>query len=114
MEGPKKQLFKHWARPIFLQYEYLYNYRHNYYDDYIDYLDKRARGLDVRPPPPQTWAERALRTKVRDPYPYTSTLRYPRLSPDTAALLNTPHVSNTWHSVHSKDFYNRKYKSILF
>lgn len=49
--------------PKFLQYNYMYNYRQNYYDDVIDYLDRRARGMPGDPPKPQYWAERVLRTE---------------------------------------------------
>nr|CAH17702.1 flightin [Lethocerus indicus]CAI46902.1 flightin [Lethocerus indicus] len=111
---PKKMIFnKHWARPTFLQYDYLYNYRHSYYDDYIDFLDRRLKGDNVEPPRPQTWAERALRTYTRNNYAQTLSLR-PKPSEKDAALLNTIHMANTWHSIHSKDYYNRKYKSILY
>lgn len=40
----------------------MYDYRHNYYDDVIDYLDKKDRGIKSDIPKPQTWAERVLRT----------------------------------------------------
>lgn len=49
-------------RPRFLQYNYMYDYRLNYYDDVIDYLDKKDRGIKSDIPKPQTWAERVLRT----------------------------------------------------
>ncbi|XP_014285855.1 flightin isoform X2 [Halyomorpha halys] len=111
---PKKQLNKHWARPRFLQYDYLYHYMHNYYDDYIEYLDNRMKGYEVERPRPQTWAERALRTYTRNTYPHSVTYKLPRPQHPDAALLNAPHWANTWHSEHSKDFYNRKYKAILF
>lgn len=51
------------SSPKFLQYNYMYNYRQNYYDDVIDYLDRRARGMPGDPPKPQYWAERVLRTE---------------------------------------------------
>lgn len=54
--------FTHWSRPTSLNYEYIYLYRKNYYDDVIDYLDQRTRGVERELPKPQTWAERALRT----------------------------------------------------
>ncbi|BES98293.1 Hypothetical protein NTJ_11108 [Nesidiocoris tenuis] len=113
--GPRKKLNNHWARPIFLQYEYLYNYYHNYYDDYIEYLDRRMRGLEPpEKPRPQTWAERALRTYTRNYYPQSTTYRLPRREDENTALLHTPHWANTWRSTHSKDYYNRKYEAILF
>lgn len=49
-------------RPKFLQYKYMYNYRTNYYDDVIDYLDKKQIGVPRDIPRAQTWAERVLRT----------------------------------------------------
>lgn len=49
-------------RPRFLQYNYMYDYRLNYYDDVIDYIDKKDRGIKAELPKPQTWAERVLRT----------------------------------------------------
>ncbi|KAK3907708.1 Flightin [Frankliniella fusca] len=64
--------FTHWSRPTSLAYEYIYLYRKNYYDDVIDYLDKRTRGIEREIPRPQTWAERALRT-------YTSPSPPPRM-----------------------------------
>lgn len=48
-------------RPRFLQYNYMYDYRLNYYDDVIDYIDKKDRGIKADLPKPQTWAERVLR-----------------------------------------------------
>ncbi|CAB3225200.1 unnamed protein product [Arctia plantaginis] len=59
---PKKLVFKHWIRPRCLQYGYLYDYQHNYYNDVINYLDRRNKGLPVERPRAQTWGERALRT----------------------------------------------------
>lgn len=53
------------ARPQFLQYRYMYDYRTNYYNDVIDYLDKRSRGQKVEVPRAQTWAERVLRTHTK-------------------------------------------------
>jgi len=51
------------CRPKFLQYKYMYNYRTNYYDDVIDYIDKKQTGVTREIPRPQTWAERVLRTR---------------------------------------------------
>lgn len=53
---------RNFYRPRFLQYNYMYDYRLNYYDDVIDYLDKKDRGIKSEIPKPQTWAERVLRT----------------------------------------------------
>lgn len=43
----------------------MYDYRTNYYDDVINYLDKRSRGAKVEVPRAQTWAERVLRTHTK-------------------------------------------------
>lgn len=43
----------------------MYDYRHNYYDDVIDYLDQRQKGLNREIPRAQSWAERVLRTNNR-------------------------------------------------
>ncbi|XP_030031840.1 flightin isoform X2 [Manduca sexta] len=70
---PRRLVFKHWIRPKFLQYNYLYDYRKSYYDDQISYLDKRNKGLPVEIPRAQTWAERALRTYLANtPATYTA------------------------------------------
>jgi len=57
LDPDRLMLCKHWIRPKFLQYKYLYDYRTNYYNDVIDFLDKRQRGLSREIPRPQTWAE---------------------------------------------------------
>lgn len=72
----KLVLNKHWVRPKFLQYNYMYNYRQNYYDDVIDYLDRRARGMPGDIPRPQYWAERVLRTERKAPKSVESMYNY--------------------------------------
>lgn len=49
-------------RPKFSQYRYLEDYRYNYYDDVLDFLDKRSKGISRDIPRPQYWAERVIRT----------------------------------------------------
>ncbi|XP_063920532.1 flightin [Zophobas morio] len=109
LDPNKLLLFKHWIRPKFLQYKYLYDYRHNYYDDIIDYLDKRQRGFRREIPHPQTWAERTLRT-------YSSQLNkiesFRRLVDDTKLVTETK-ISGAFHLYHSKNYINRRYSSIL-
>ncbi|XP_063701093.1 flightin-like isoform X2 [Culicoides brevitarsis] len=56
------KIFKHWVRPRISQYRYLDDYRYNYYDDVLDYLDKRQKGISRDIPRPQYWAERVIRT----------------------------------------------------
>lgn len=43
----------------------MYDYRTNYYNDVIEYLDKRAKGVNCEIPRAQTWAERVLRTHTK-------------------------------------------------
>lgn len=98
------------SRPRFLQYNYLYNYRHNYYDDVIDYLDKRQRGLSRDVPRAQTWAERVLRSynnkRNREEY-------FKKLSEDTK-LLSYSKTSGSFFHYHSKQYVNRRYSSLLY
>ncbi|XP_024080920.1 flightin isoform X2 [Cimex lectularius] len=108
-----RKLNQHWARPVFLQYNYLYKYYHNYYDDYIDYMDSRMRGLVRDKPRPQTWAERALRTYARDTYSSSTMHRLPRYQHSNSTMHYSSFQANTWRREFSKDYCNRKYKSIL-
>lgn len=96
--------------PVRLQYAYLYDYRHNYYDDVIDYLDKRQRGIHRSIPTAQTWAERALRTyNVRN----KTTEDFHKREQDIT-LLSDIRTSSRFYRYHSKDYYTTKYMSILW
>lgn len=101
------QLYKHWVRPKFLQYNYMYNYRTNYYDDVIDYLDKRNRGYNREIPRPQTWAERVLRTNQS----YHSESKFEKK--EDHHLIQTIASSIKTHNYHTKAYINRKYSSVL-
>ena len=108
LDPDKLLLFKHWIRPKFLQYKYLYDYRHNYYDDVIDYLDKRQRGLRRDIPRAQTWAERALRTynsKINKTQSFKQALE------DTKLVTKTK-LSGTFQSYHTREYINRRYFSL--
>ncbi|KAF5292111.1 hypothetical protein FQA39_LY14066 [Lamprigera yunnana] len=108
LDPDKLLIFKHWIRPKFLQYNYLYDYRHNYYDDVIDYLDKRQRGLNRDIPRAQTWAERALRT-------YTNKTKlddYYRKTEDDLKLVTNSKLSGSFYHFHSKRYVYKKYFSI--
>ncbi|XP_070501898.1 flightin isoform X2 [Chironomus tepperi] len=107
----KTQLYKHWVRPRFLQYNYMYDYRLNYYDDIIDYLDKKDRGIKSEPPKPQTWAERVLRTVKDKPHSssyeayesaHHSSQRDQRLKITITNQINS-------YNYHTKSYTNRKY-----
>lgn len=43
----------------------MYDYRKNYYDDVLDYLDNRQKGIACDLPRPQYWAERVIRTEKK-------------------------------------------------
>ncbi|XP_060535723.1 flightin isoform X1 [Cylas formicarius] len=110
LDPDKLLLFKHWIRPRFLHYKYIYDYRRNYYDDVIDYLDKRIKGINRDIPVPQTWAERALRTynsKVNKFETFRRQLRDIQLVEDTR-------FSGKFHLHHSKNYFNKKYYSLLY
>ncbi|XP_052752620.1 flightin isoform X2 [Galleria mellonella] len=99
---PRKLVFKHWIRPKFLQYSYLYDYQKNYYDQLINYLDRRNKGLPVEKPRAQTWGERALRTYLSKSSSYSSRC----LNKDTTLL---HHISTgaRFHRYHSKSLISR-------
>lgn len=96
------------CRPKFLQYNYMYDYRHNYYDDVINYLDRRNHGMAVEKPRAQTWAERVLRT-------YLSKPRHgPLNAGKDTALLRAVSTGSRFHRYHSKSIISRKYSKLGF
>ncbi|CAH0383446.1 unnamed protein product [Bemisia tabaci] len=105
----RKLVFRHWVRPTFLSYKYLMDYRNNYYDDVIEYLDKKKRGLQPDIPVPQTWGERMLRTSTRG----FSTSNAEEGFKHDEQLLNKITSVVRYHAEHTKDYYSRKYKDIL-
>lgn len=111
LEPPsKKREYTHWARNKHLQYKYLTDYSHVYYDDYVDYMDKRLRGIKRDVPRPQEWAERVLRL-------YAGNRVLPVSRTDVEYWYTTKNdvkpMYSIFHPVHSKDYYDRQYKSIL-
>ena len=105
---PNRTLYcRYWNRPTRLQYRYLYDYRHNYYDDVIDYLDRKTRGINRDIPRAQTWAERMLRTYNKDlsSAPNTSRTR-------DIELLSTIRSINSYYQYHSKDYLFRRYPAL--
>nr|CAD7408616.1 unnamed protein product [Timema poppensis] len=99
--------YRYWTRPTHLQYKYLYNYRYNYYDDVIDYLDKRSKGLTREIPRPQTWAERALRS-------FSSRSETFGDRHKDWELLNTIRASNNYYHYHSRDYITKRYPALLY
>uniref|UniRef100_A0A1B0CEI2 Putative flightin n=1 Tax=Lutzomyia longipalpis TaxID=7200 RepID=A0A1B0CEI2_LUTLO len=130
---------RHWVRPQFLQYNYMYDYRTNYYDDVIEYLDKKNRGLKPEVPRAQTWAERVLRTHTRrlialnpkenwvvlraiavlDKCTTTRDKHRPvfecctPMKKGDSKLIQTLSSSIKAHNYHSRAYISRKYSSIL-
>ncbi|XP_054274889.1 flightin-like [Macrosteles quadrilineatus] len=109
-EPRRKLVFRHWIRPTFLNYHYIYDYRHNYYDDVIDYLDRRQHGLTREMPRAQTWAERALRTYTFKPNPN----QYVYYTAFKKERHYSYKVAHTYRAEHTEDFFRRKYKSVLY
>ncbi|XP_076162926.1 flightin [Ptiloglossa arizonensis] len=114
-EKPKIKLEKiepphynhHWVRPLFLNYAYLYDYRQNYYNDVIDYLNQRERGIYREPPRAQEWAERAMRT-----YDEKNIDRSYKRSADMKHIINMRHEPR-YYSYHTRAYYSLKYQKIL-
>lgn len=102
-------LYKHWVRPKFLQYKYMYNYRTNYYDDVIDYLDKRQHGVDRDIPRAQTWAERVMRTNASS----RNLESYKAQHKEDKHLIQVLAASIKTHNYHTRAYINRKYSSVL-
>uniref|UniRef100_U5EF38 Putative flightin n=1 Tax=Corethrella appendiculata TaxID=1370023 RepID=U5EF38_9DIPT len=111
----KVQLYQHWVRPKFLQYNYMYNYRQNYYDDVIDYLDKRQRGIHSDIPKPQTWAERVLRQQKTGGVSAASceSYRHYQCKKDDKRQVNTLSNQINSHNYHSRAYTFRKYSRLL-
>lgn len=88
----------------------MYEYRHNYYDDVIDFLDRRQKGLTREPPRAQTWAERAMRTAAHRPSasPVSTAARQDQ------HLLSHVSTAARFHRYHSKSLISRKYSSLGF
>uniref|UniRef100_A0A1B6MS12 Flightin n=1 Tax=Graphocephala atropunctata TaxID=36148 RepID=A0A1B6MS12_9HEMI len=107
-EPRRKLVFRHWIRPTFLNYHYIYDYRHNYYDDVIDFLDRRQHGLNREIPRAQTWAERALRTYTIKP----SSSEFAYYIPYKEEKHHSFKVAHTYRAEHTKDFFSRKFKAI--
>lgn len=105
LEPPKYN--HHWVRPLFLNYDYLYQYRQNYYNDVIDYLNHRQKGLFREPPRAQEWAERAMRT-----YDTMNTDKSHKRSSDMGIITNMRHTSRHY-SYHTRAYYSLKYQKIL-
>ncbi|XP_055311557.1 flightin [Sitodiplosis mosellana] len=101
--------YRHWVRPKFLQYRYMYDYRTNYYNDVIEYLDKRAKGVHCEIPRAQTWAERVLRTHTNP----TVLDYYKNQKKEDKHLIQVIAASIRTHNYHTKAYINQRYASVL-
>lgn len=98
------------SRPRSHQYRYISDYRTNYYNDVITYLDRRNSGMQVERPKAQTWGERVLRTYLANsPRSYAE-----RTSNRDALLLRKVSTGARFHRYHTKSLISRKYSRLGF
>ncbi|XP_043288405.1 flightin [Venturia canescens] len=106
-KAPKPKYTLHWVRPLFLNYRYLYDYRQNYYNDVMDWLDKKERGVWREEPRAQEWGERMFRTayekNVNKSFKRTSDLRW----------IEGYRTVPQHYSYHTRAYYSLKYMKIL-
>ncbi|VEN44551.1 unnamed protein product [Callosobruchus maculatus] len=110
LDPNKLILFKHWIRPRFLQYKCIYDYRKNYYDDVMEALNSRCRGVRRNIPPAQTWAERMCRLRADPLYRVD---RFDRFL-DDVKLVTKSEISGSFYNYYSKEQFNRRYSKLLF
>ncbi|XP_018570531.1 flightin isoform X2 [Anoplophora glabripennis] len=103
-------LFKHWIRPKFLPYKYISEYRRNYYDDIMEVLASRRKGIRRRIPPAQTWAERICRTRSNPVYKVEAFNRHL----DDVKLVTKSEISGAFYNYYSKEQFNRRFSRLLF
>lgn len=104
-DPPKYTL--HWVRPLYLNYRYIYDYRQNYYNDVIDYMNKRNKGLYRETPRAQEWSERCMRT-----YDEKNLDKSHKRSSDMGILTGYKPVIHHY-SYHTRAYYSLKYQKIL-
>ncbi|XP_014236417.1 flightin [Trichogramma pretiosum] len=97
----------HWVRPLYLNYRYIYDYRQNYYNDVIDWMNKRNLGIQREIPRAQEWAERAIRTADE-----RNVEKSTKRASDMNILIGyKPLVRH--YSYHTRAYYSLKYQKIL-
>ncbi|XP_046411342.1 flightin isoform X1 [Neodiprion fabricii] len=104
-DPPKYTL--HWVRPLFLNYDYLYDYRKNYYDDVIDFMDRRQRGIWRDTPRAQEWSERVLRS-----YNGKIPVRSGKRAADMRVMNLLRPDNRGYYSYHTRAYYSMKYQAI--
>lgn len=88
-------------------FRFLKSRRKNYYDDVIDYLNQRQKGIYREPPRAQEWAERALRT-----YDEKNIDKSFKRAADMKYITNMRHTTR-YYSYHTRAYYSLKYQKIL-
>lgn len=86
-------------------------YRKNYYDDVMDYLDQRARGVQRELPHAQTWGERILRTytnKLQSYRIYTKRIR------EDLEFVEKTRSSGKIFNYHVKNSFNKQFSPLLY
>ncbi|OXU29854.1 hypothetical protein TSAR_003024 [Trichomalopsis sarcophagae] len=106
-KAPPPHYTLHWVRPLVLNYRYIYDYRQNYYNDVIDWMNKRNKGLYRETPRAQEWAERVMRT-----YDEKNLDKSHKRSSDMGILTSCKPVVRHY-SYHTRAYYSLKYQKIL-
>jgi hypothetical protein len=81
--------------------------RQNYYNDVIDWMNKRNKGLYRETPRAQEWAERAIRT-----YNEKNLEKSHKRSADMHFLTDCKPIIRHY-SYHTRAYYSLKYQKIL-
>lgn len=110
LDPDKLLLFKHWIRPKYLQYKYIYDYRKSYYDDVLEAIESRRRGFRRDIPRPQTWPERVLRSHSSPLYKLES---FDRFLEDIKLVTRTE-ISRKLYASQSLSNFNKRYTTKLW
>lgn len=110
LDPDKLILFKHWIRPKFLPYKCIYDYRKNYYDDVMEVLESRRRGVKRNIPPAQTWAERLCRQRTD---PLWKLERFDNHL-DDIRLVTRSQISGDFYSYYVREHFNKRYSKLLY
>ncbi|KAJ8948758.1 hypothetical protein NQ318_017927 [Aromia moschata] len=96
--------------PRFLHYKCLYDYRRSYYDDVMEVLSSRRKGIRRNIPPAQTWAERYCRARSDPLRKVEAFNRYL----DDVKLVTKTEISGNFYKHYSKEQFNRRFSPLLF
>ncbi|XP_034951427.1 flightin [Chelonus insularis] len=106
-KAPKPKYTLHWVRPLFLNYRRLYDYRQFYYNDVIDWLNQRNRGIYRDMPNMEEWSERMFRMydvkNINRSYKQSADMRW----------ITGYRTEPRHYSYHTRAYYSLKYQPIL-